>query len=188
MAREVPEEAKIGRMENTIDMITGPALLRGFCGFTLGMISYQLYQENWMKKILKKGFWFTLIWSILMISWIGDYLSDGIALFLFAALVLHLAYVEGITKQILNNRLFTYLGNISYSIYLVHIPILFTFMIYGMISGGGEESNASDPEAIPINYLANWMTAIVFLLISLGVASLTYFFIERPARRWINRT
>ena len=41
VARGIPEEAKIGRPSNTIDLITGPALLRGFCGFVAGMITYE---------------------------------------------------------------------------------------------------------------------------------------------------
>jgi len=187
VAREVPEDSRGIHPTNTIDLITGPALLRGFCGFIFGMISYELYQQNWGKNILGKGFWFVTIWVMMIGLWIGDWLPDVIAVLLFAALILHSAYVEGLTKRILNNKIFTYLGDISYSIYMVHIPLILTLFITGIIMGGGESEPAAESVPAEPNYLMNWLGATVFLLLVIGVASLTYRFIEMPFRKHLKK-
>ncbi|MFK7926213.1 MAG: acyltransferase family protein [Bacteroidia bacterium] len=165
---------------NTIDLITGPALLRGLCGFIVGMLSYEAYNKDWMKSTLQKGFWFLTILLGMFVLWIGDLLPDVLAVGLFGILILHSAYVEGLTKKILNNRVFTYLGDISFSIYMVHIPLILSFFMYNMMQG-----NMPDPGAEPdeINLFANWAGALIFLGVSIGVASLTYRFVELPMRR-----
>jgi len=169
---------------NTIDLITGPALLRGFCGFVIGMIAYEAYQKQWMKPLLQKGFWFLSIFLPMFALWMGDWLPDVVAVGLFGILILHASYVEGLTKKILNNRVFTYLGDISFSIYMVHIPLILSFFMFNMMQG-----NMPDPGAEPaeINLLANWTGALIFLAISIGVASLTYRFIELPMRSRLKR-
>lgn len=189
VAREIPADAVGVQPTNTIDLITGPALLRGFCGFIFGMISYELYQQNWGKPILQQGFWFVGIWIMMLLLWVGDWLPDVVAVILFALLILHSAYVEGLTKRILNNRVFTYLGDISYSIYMVHIPLILTIYIVGMIAAGGMPEPPGDVENITPepNYLMNWVGATIFLLITIGIASLTYRFIEMPFRKKLKR-
>ncbi|MEL7529657.1 MAG: acyltransferase [Bacteroidota bacterium] len=167
--------------KNTIDLITGPALLRGLCGFIAGMIAYEAYQQQWMKSVLQKGFWFLSLFLFMFALWIGDLLPDVVAVALFAILILHAAYVEGLTKRILNNKVFSYLGDISFSIYMVHIPLILSFFMYNMMQG-----NMPDPGAetsAEVNWIGNWIGALIFLAISIGVASLTYRFIELPMRR-----
>ena len=101
--------------QNSINVITGPALLRGFCGFTFGMIAYEMYHTNRFRAFLQPSFWFPLIWVILGICWYQDYLPDAFALVLFALLILHTAYNEGLVKKALNNRVLTYLGCLLYT-------------------------------------------------------------------------
>lgn len=165
---------------NTIDLITGPALLRGLCGFIVGMITYEAYQKNWMKSILQKGFWFLGILLSMFALWVNDLLPDVLAVGLFGVLILHSAYVEGLTKKILNNRVFTYLGDISFSIYMVHIPLILSFFMYSMMQGNFPDPTAEGPAEIDL--LGNWIGALIFLAISIGVASLTYRFVELPMR------
>jgi len=93
--------------QNTINVITGPALLRGFCGFTFGMIAYEMYRNNHFRALFQPSVWFPLIWVTLGICWYQDYLPDAFALVLFAILILHTAYNEGLVKQVLNNRVLT---------------------------------------------------------------------------------
>lgn len=181
-----PEELT-NRPTQTIDVITGFALLRGWCSFVFGMLAYEIYQKQKGKEILQRGFWFLLIWIGLFACWIRDVLPDPIVIPIFAVLILHGAYVEGSVKRILNNRLFTYLGDISYSIYMVHIPIIITLFLVSVISANGAPAPEETAGEVAPNFLMNWVGAIVFLLIVIGIASLTYRWIEKPARRKLKR-
>lgn len=186
IGRGMDEEALAKLPQHSINVITGPALLRGFCGFTFGMIAYEWYRSNRFRAIFQPSFWFPLIWVVLTVCWYQDLLPDAFALLLFALLILHTAYNEGLVKQALNNRVLTYLGDISYSIYMVHIPMILMMFLVTMMSGSmppvveGKEATAT-----AINYLANWQGAILFFGISVIIASLTYRLIEKPARKWL---
>ena len=59
---------------------------------------------------------------------------------------------------------------------MVHIPIILTLFILSLIKG---ESPIGPEE---INLLKNWMGAFMLLLFVIIIASLTYRFIEKPAR------
>lgn len=184
-ARQLPADMLGTRPAYTIDLITGPALLRGLCGFIAGMIAYELYQENWQKKLLQKGYWFLCIWIVLLGLWTKDWLPDVLAVGMFSLMILHTAYVEGPVKRLLNHRIFTYLGDISYSIYMVHMPIILTLFMIGMlINGIPQNQTALNPE---VNYLNNWIGFLLFILIVIGLASLSYHYIEQPGRRWLKR-
>lgn len=175
------------RPVHTIDFITGLALVRGFCGFVLGMVAYELYQKESIRKALSNGYLFPLIWLILFGLWYGDWLPDVLALGLFTLLILNTASLEGTGKRILNNKVLSYLGDISYSIYMVHMPLIVTLFMVGMMmadpgAGSGEGPPVSNPSE-QVNYLANWGGAIMALLLVIGLASLTYRFIEKPGRK-----
>ncbi|MEL6675573.1 MAG: acyltransferase [Bacteroidota bacterium] len=184
-ARGIPEGML--RPTNTIDLITGPALLRGFCSFTIGMLLYERYRQGWQKPLLSKGFWFPLLWAVMLGLWMGDWLPDVLAVLMFATMILHLTWVEGSVKNVLNNKVFTYLGDISYSIYMVHVPILLSLFVYNMIQSAGEEGFAAlDGPAPEINLGLNWLMGMAFLAVVILVASFTYRLIEKPLRRKLN--
>lgn len=173
----------------TIGVITGTSLLRGLAGFMAGMLAYELYQSGWQRDILKQGHWFWGIWLLLFALWFKNLLPDVIAIAIFALLILHTAYVEGAVKRMLNTRLLSYLGKISYSIYMVHMPLILSpYIVKLLLAPSGQESYSNGPpDATDANYLMNWAGVILFSLIAIGVASLTYRFIEVPMRRKLKK-
>ncbi len=66
---------------------------------------------------------------------------------------------------LLENRIGDYFGKISYSVYLLHVPVLHAMMGLGW-SGGAEG-------------------LLVFFAITCLAASLSYLLVEAPSRRWI---
>lgn len=70
------------------------------------------------------------------------------------------------TSFILNNRLCTFLGKISFSLYLVHWPI-FSFVDY---------QGYLQPEHF---------RTLLKIVLSLSFALLSYYCLERPARKWL---
>ncbi len=175
-----PEQLKY-RPLNTIDIITGFALLRGACSFIFGMITYEVYKNRIWKQMLKNGYWFLVIWAGLFLFWFKDLLPDPLAIPVFSLLVLQAAYAEGHLRKILNGRIFKYLGDISYSIYMVHIPIILTVFIVSLIRGG----MPLPPDKI--DFSQNWIGALILYIIVIFVAAITYRFIEKPARNKLRR-
>ncbi|KAA1242377.1 acyltransferase [Aquimarina sp. RZ0] len=167
--------------KNSINVITGIALLRGLCSFSVGMVLYEIFRTKWMIKYLSKSYVSFAIWSFLLIVWIGDWLPDVLAIPFFCILLLNAVYSQGVLKRLLNNRVFNYLGEISYSIYMIHVPLMFLlYMITLMLGIEGESAHEST------NFLDNFIASIIGLLVVIGLASLTYYFIEKPLRKYLN--
>jgi peptidoglycan/LPS O-acetylase OafA/YrhL len=87
------------------------------------------------------------------------------------------------------NRLFTTrplqrLGDWSFSIYLVHQPLLITiFKTISLLSPA--PVNAGQQPALPPLWIA-WSICLVLIVLILFISYLSYRFLENPARRWIN--
>lgn len=163
---------------NTIDVITGPALLRCLSSFILGLLSYHLYSLQWKKNLLSNGYIFVASWIFLSVGWHFDWLSDLIAPFVFSLIILCSAHNNGKLSALLNIRPLRYIGNISFSIYMVHMPLILGFVvarITGMLT--------IKQTGIAIS----WVLALLLLLVTLLLASLTYFGIEKPARKWLKK-
>lgn len=175
------------KLQNNINVTTGPTLLRGICGFVIGMITYELYVKNWQRKILENSTRFFAITVSTLLLWMENLLPDIIALFIFAILILHISYAQGITKRILNNPVFIYLGDISYSIYMVHIPIMFTFFIANIYSHavtyGASEKTYAVTYANSWQVENPWQGLLIVAILVLVVASLSYRYIELPIRK-----
>lgn len=161
---------------HSINVITGPAMLRCLCGFMLGMLTYYLYAKKWAYRFLNHsgllgGTWIALI-GLLYMGW----MSDILVCFIFAAIILMTAYNTGMGKQILDNRVMRYLGDISYSVYMVHMPLLFTQRVVAMLA----RPVASDTVGPPPS--PGWLEFGLFLGITIVLATLSYYGIEKPMR------
>ena len=90
---------------------------------------------------------------------------------LWAGMILCLVLAKPWGERLLLNRHFAVVGKLSYSLYLVHVPILF-YLIYPAIQAVGADVYSSSFMAIAYPILG--------LVISLGLSLLTYRFIELP--------
>lgn len=165
------------RPENSLDVTTTwIALLRGIVSFILGMITYYLYKDKRFFSSLSKSIYFFLFWLILLVGWFKDVLPDPIAVAIFPLIVLSAAYAKGILYDVLNGKVLTFLGTISYSIYLMHgVLLFFVFMFFN-----GESSGE-------INYFKNWLSLLVFIIVSIIFSTITYFVIEKPFRKLLKK-
>jgi peptidoglycan/LPS O-acetylase OafA/YrhL len=80
------------------------------------------------------------------------------------------ALASPIAKKALSSRFMIYSGKISYSIYLLHLPVIVWLDRF--------TPARNTPEVF----------LVLTFAITVAVASLTYRFIEQPARQWINET
>ena len=156
--------------------------LRGIAGFITGMIVYKLYQWPSVKNIFHKDIFAVMFITMLVLA-LHFAMNDAICIILFAALVLCFALNSGSLHTICNNRLAQYIGKISYSIYLMQIflqePFSKGLRLPGVVGFGRGKQN--------INFSSGLGYAVIYLAILLGISSITYYAIEQPCRKWINR-
>ncbi len=105
--------------KSNLDITFDFGFLRCLFEFTLGVISYQLYQHNLGNKLLSNDsiFLITLIAICTIFHW---QFNDLLVVPLFVILVLCAAYNQNKVLALMSGAIWQYLGRISYSIYLMH--------------------------------------------------------------------
>ena len=168
---------------HTIDVITGSALLRCLCGFCWGMMLYELFSARWKVSVFSSGHVFLGSWAILIVLWHFAVLPDILAIFIMGILIYSTACNNDWLTNTLNSRFWQHMGDISYSLYLIHMPLILAFFtLRGVLVN-------PDPLALQFGYqfspLVSWLGLIALYLTSIGLASLTYYCVECPARKYL---
>lgn len=166
-------------IKSSLDVTYDFGFVRCFFGFLFGMLLYELYRADWGRKYLDKNFAWILT-MILIITVMAISTPDFVPIILFAALILVSVYAEGIGKRFFNLKPLIYLGDISYSIYLMHLPIMFFLINYLKVK------KFPHIQLENLAWSTAWLYALIYLAIVVLVSSLTYRFIEVPMRRKIN--
>src|SRR5450432_1190408 len=172
-----PKLPALHNLDSTFDF----GFLRGLAGFVFGMLVYQFYQSGVMRKFFQSDLVALLvILSTMLCLYFG--LHDEYVMIFFSLVVFVFAINNGVLHKICNNRILQYLGKISYSIYLMQffpiIPFWFGLKVPGFIYGK-ESAHAS--------FLVGSVFSVFFLLVLIGLSSLSYYFVEKPCRIWINK-
>lgn len=170
-----------------IDVITGAAVLRCMCGFILGILVYELYVKQSFKQILQSSWVFILTWLGLLVGWHFEVIYDPIAVLLFAVVIMSLAFNSGRLGVFMSGRIFQFLGDISYSLYLVHMPIIMTFIVYRKAVYYPDTQESAMGVGYTFTLAQSWLGLLVFLVIAIGLSALSYRYIEKPARRYLNK-
>ena len=153
-----------GRDMNQNDGIN--ALLRVVLEFIMGMGLYQLFRaRSWA------GMWPLPVCSFMVLWFVPDGLYEPLMILVFLAAIL-VAADQNESSPLLSRPL-VYLGEISYSIYMTHIPIVMSLGKGGtyLISHGWNR----------------FLVMMGMVVIVLASASLTYHMIEVPCRNRIRR-
>ena len=167
----------------TLDTSGDFSLLRCLAGFCLGMLLYEVYRQRWGKAWLKSS-WLLLFMGVgLLTSMHVGMHSIGLILG-SALLILSASYNTGYAHRVLSSKPFQKLGDWSYSIYMVHAPLILT--IYAVALWANPAIPTQPEQAVPPDYLFGWLGDGVFVLVTLLISSLTYRFIEVPGRNYLN--
>ena len=86
-----------------------------------------------------------------------------------AIVVLIFGYGKGLIGGLLSTKLMSYLGNISYSFYMIHFLVLRTISLASISYGP----------------LTGWYVAGLAFLFSVGLSVLLFEFVELPAKQWL---
>jgi peptidoglycan/LPS O-acetylase OafA/YrhL len=153
-------------------------LLRGAAGIVLGYLLYEAYLRLRPRSVRRPMVVVATGCEAMGICLLTFSLwTDGMAWRLIPAplsalLILQMAVMPGLVSRALQGRLFAFLGNISYSIYLVHIPVFLVFVGTGFLRLG-------DTTFTPI-----W---IIYFVLMLLLSSISYRRLEQPAQRGLMR-
>lgn len=145
------------------------------------MVTYYAYTRRQGASWLGRGWVFGALGLGLAVGYHLQ-VPDPITIWVFPLLILGACYNEGRVSTFLQTRPLQRLGDWSYSIYMVHIPILFSFLAVQLINAPAQPAPAK-----PIEYgLVGPVVCVVYVILVLLVSSVTYRFVEVPARNYLN--
>lgn len=155
--------------------------LRCLFGFVLGMTTYLAYRDGYAKKIFANGTTFSIL-ALGMFFCLHIAAWDVITVSFFPLMILSAAYGSRNMNAFFGLPAMQRIGDWSFSIYLVHQPLLYTI---GFIRSYLDPHRNGPPE-VPTMFWG-WVICVSFITLVLVTASFTYRWLEVPARKWINR-
>lgn len=156
--------------------------IRGIAGFTAGILMYLAYQLEAVKKAFSHDLisLFILLGVTLSLHFA---LNDGLTVFLFSMLVLSFTANNGRIAKVCNGKILQFLGDISYSIYLMQIflqePFSHNIYLPGITGIGRGKQN--------IDFSSGVLYCIAYLILLVLISYLSYKLVELPSRRFLNR-
>jgi peptidoglycan/LPS O-acetylase OafA/YrhL len=169
-----------------MNLVADYGFLRCLAGFLLGMLLLEIYQAKTGYRLFKQSWTFVVLFAgVVAAMHFG--IHDLIIIGSFPLIILAAAYNDSSIKKLLDTRPLQRLGDWSFSIYMVHIPIVFTYYVYVVSENPKHFSDIMALMNQKPDYLTGWIMCGLWVAASLVVASLTYRFIEVPARNALNK-
>jgi peptidoglycan/LPS O-acetylase OafA/YrhL len=167
----------------TLDTINDFGFLRCGAGFMLGMVCYRWYRTGWGVLLRRDA----AFWGIGGLIFGGLYfdVNELVVVGLFPFFILAAAYNSAGVAQLLERRWAQRLGDWSFSIYMVHMPLFFTYR--GIVPVLGSEAPEGFFMAMPVRYGIGWLYFAGFLAVTLVTAAVFYKYVEVPARNYLGR-
>lgn len=156
--------------------------IRGIAGFTTGILVYLLYELRAVRKAFSSDLISLLIILAITIT-MHFALNDSLTVLLFAMLVISFTANTGKIAQLCNRKIPQFLGNISYSVYLMQIflqePFSHGIYLPGITGIGRGKQN--------IDFSSGVLYCTTYLILLIMISYISYQWVERPSRRFINR-
>ena len=174
-------------------------LVRCLYGFGVGFIAFRIFERRISGVAVPLALagiieFVLLVLTGVWVSLAGSGFASMFAPIVFAVSVLVFALEQGFISKMLRTRPLLFVGTISYSIYMVHVFVLSRFIDISILiarftgwpvasawAGSTSLSKGLGESGHPV------VSSVLVLLAigsTIGIASLTYFLIERPARDW----
>ncbi len=169
----------------TINLVADFGWLRCLAGFLTGMLLFQWYKSKAAYAVLKNSWCFVFFFAATLVC-MHFAVMDIIIIALFPFILLTAAYNNTAIKRMLDTRALQRLGDWSFSIYMVHVPIMMIFTCIQINKTPGMFADMSKMRIQKPDYTHGAIMSIVIVALTILVASLTYRFIEVPARNYLN--
>ena len=165
--------------------VEGEGLLVCIAGFFLGTVTYQLFRwkgpaSAWFEPVA--------LGAVALVFW--DFLPRSMTLIVFAAFVYVFAGERGPLAKAFLVRPAQWAGMVSYSIYLVHYPVITTLnalcrLIQAKLDVTIFGVRAGDKLLVSIGgpWVMDALTPLYFVVV-LSLSALTYRWIEKPCDLW----
>jgi len=171
--------------QQTLDVTYFLGLVRSVAGFSLG-VAVQRFSPS-ADRLTEASLWrlapFVALAALATLA-LAKGASVFIAIPLCVALVATLQFDRGGVARLLSTGPMQFLGRTSYSIYLVHMPILYVATILlKRLPGVGAHAG---PHGVALDIASPWLGDLLFvgaIALVLCVARFTYAAIEEPGRR-----
>ncbi|QJD78196.1 acyltransferase family protein [Spirosoma rhododendri] len=167
----------------TMNLASNWGLFRCAAGFIVGALSYDLYRQQTGRFLLRSSLFFCVVFFLCVLL-MHEAASDLLVIALFPVVILSAAYQTGWVKHTLTKRPFQWLGDLSFSIYMVHLPIMLTVDAIGIQANPTMFARFGD--IVTNNFVPGQQFAVLLVVVTLIVAAFTYRFIEVPARNYLN--
>jgi len=168
-----------------IGVFTGAgAFVRCVSGFIYGMLLYEVFRSEIAKKIFASSHLFLLCWVSLFALWHFDMIPDFAAVFVLGIIIICAAHNNDYVERTLRNGFWQHMGVISFSIYLIHFPLIFIYLTArAAFVNLGVFSNPD----FGLSQFEAWIGMPFFFALVIGMATLSYRFIEQPARAYFRK-
>ncbi|MFY0598229.1 MAG: acyltransferase [Cyclobacteriaceae bacterium] len=161
----------------TLDEFYGLGTLRCVFGFTIGIAVCRAYSVLVNKETIWSKDWVFYLMVICSLSVLHFGIYDVVVIPFFGFFILSGALNKGHPSRLLNLKPLVFLGNISYSVYLIHL-----FWIYLWVMWLDLYFKPSNPQAIlSLSDNLVWLSTLLTLII--GSSYLTYKYVEIPAQK-----
>lgn len=166
--------------KNTLDVTYDYGFVRSIGGFMLGMLLYMAYAKEAVRKLFSSDI-LAVIFVLLLLTAMHKGLPDILFIPGFAILILVLTSNTGYISKWFNNKPLTYLGDISYSVYLIHFLLITLLHLEAY----------SLREVIHLKSSTTFFYGLgictLYFAVLVGLSALSYNIIEKPLRKWINQ-
>jgi peptidoglycan/LPS O-acetylase OafA/YrhL len=184
---KVPETipfVKIDPAKMSINVSYQYGFLRCLLGFVWGMVAYRTYTEDRGKALLGND-WVLLLLTIGMFLSFHWGLPDAVSVAFFPFILLSASFGSTGANRFFNWRPLQKLGDWSFSIYLVHQPLILVLFSLALVFAPPAAAEAGPPPKPDM--LAGWTICMVVVALTLAISALVYRFWEVPMRRRINK-
>jgi peptidoglycan/LPS O-acetylase OafA/YrhL len=150
-------------------------LLRCLGEFTFGLATYRLSLDATVRRWMGHTTAACLVTIFILVALLLPH-ADVLLVLLMPALLLVLASGDNFAARVMGSRVAFFLGEISYSLYLVHGPLLRIRRILGAKLALHMSDKMADIIALGVFYSS-----------SILLSWLTYRLLEKPCRRWVRQ-
>jgi peptidoglycan/LPS O-acetylase OafA/YrhL len=154
-------------------------VVRCLLEFPMGILVYEAYRSGRLVRWLSTdaAFGVALAWVVLLMTTLA---RDILIVPGFALLLLAAAHNQGLASRLLASRPLVHLGDVSYSIYMVNVPVIIGFRAL-WLAATGESFGAGFGVG---EAWAAWVAAVAVVI---AVSTATHRYVEVPARAALRR-